>query len=107
MTYRDLPGHIEKGKSGGDITYGYDVVKQFNSESEPIKGDRRCGTGILNNDLYIGQLVWNRQKFFKDPDTGKRVVRPNPVDEWQITEVPHLRIIEQDLWDKPNHGKKR
>lgn len=25
-----------------------------------INGNRKRGTGILNNELYIGQLVWNR-----------------------------------------------
>ena len=36
------------------------------------------GTGILNNELYAGVLVWNRQRFVKDPATSKRVSRPNP-----------------------------
>jgi len=25
-----------------------------------INGNRRRGTGILNNELYVGVLVWNR-----------------------------------------------
>ena len=37
-----------------------------------IHGNWRRGTGILNNELYIGRLVWNRQRFIKDPDTGRR-----------------------------------
>ncbi len=40
-----------------------------------IHGNRQRGTGILNNDLYIGRLVWNRQRYLKDPDTGKRISR--------------------------------
>jgi site-specific DNA recombinase len=36
----------------------------------------------------------------KDPDTGKRVSRPNPESEWIFHDVPELRIIEQDLWDR-------
>ena len=36
-----------------------------------IYGNWRRGTGILNNELYIGRLVWNRQTFIKDPTTGK------------------------------------
>ena len=65
-----------------------------------INGNRQRGTGILNNELYIGRLVWNRQRFVKDPDTGKRVARPNPKDEWIIHDVPELRIVPQDLWEK-------
>jgi hypothetical protein len=33
---------------------------------------RGGGTGLLNNELYVGTLVWNRQRFIKDPTTGKR-----------------------------------
>jgi site-specific DNA recombinase len=43
-----------------------------------ISGNWKRGTGILNNELYIGTLIWNRQRFVKDPDTGKRQARPNP-----------------------------
>ncbi|MCG7870525.1 MAG: recombinase family protein [Candidatus Thiodiazotropha lotti] len=64
-----------------------------------INGNRRRGTGILNNALYIGQMIWNRQKFLKDPSTGKRVARLNPETEWIRQDVPELRIIPQDLWD--------
>lgn len=64
-----------------------------------INGNRKRGTGILNNPLYIGQRIWNRQRFIKDPDTGKRVSRLNPESEWIINTVEDLRIVSQDLWD--------
>ena len=71
-----------------------------------IYGNRRRGTGVINNELYIGRMVWNRQRFVKDPDTGKRQARLNPESEWQITEVPHLRIVDQDLWDRAKARQK-
>lgn len=43
-----------------------------------IHGNRRRGTGMLNDELYIGRLIWNRLRYLKDPDTGKRVSRQNP-----------------------------
>ena len=64
-----------------------------------INGNRRRGTGILNNELYIGQLVWNRQRFIKDPATGKRVTRLNDESQWVRQGVPELRIVPQDLWE--------
>ncbi len=64
-----------------------------------IHGNPKRGTGILNNELYIGKLVWNRLRYMKDPDTGKRVSRPNPESEWVIQEVPELGIVDQALWD--------
>ena len=149
-TRRGLRGRVERGKSGGGNAYGYDVVKKFSSEGEPIRGDRtineseadvirriltdyvsgkspkriatelnkdgirapsggdwgfstingnaKRGTGILNNEIYIGRLIWNRQRFLKDPDTGRRQARMNPGDEWIIREVPELRIVDDELW---------
>jgi hypothetical protein len=43
-----------------------------------IHGKPARGTGILNNELYIGRLVWNRLRYVKDPATGRRVSRLNP-----------------------------
>ena len=65
-----------------------------------IHGNRQRGTGILNNELYIGRQIWNRLNYRKDPSTGKRISRLNPESAWVITEVPALRIIEQELWDR-------
>lgn len=65
-----------------------------------INGNRRRGTGILNNELYIGRLVWNRLRYIKDPDTGKRVSRLNNDADWVVQNVPNLRIIDQCLWDR-------
>jgi len=63
-----------------------------------LHGNVKRGNGVLNNELYIGRLVWNRQRFLKDPETGKRVARLNPKDEWVIHEVPELRVLDDELW---------
>lgn len=149
-THRGLRGRVEKGKSGGGICYGYDVLRKFDASGEPIRGDRAineaealvvrriyqefangkspraiaCGlnrdnipgplgkqwgdttirghavrkSGILYNELYVGVLVWNRQRYIKNPGTGKRVSRMNPESEWIRTEVSELRIINDELW---------
>src|SRR5690606_23228236 len=64
-----------------------------------VNGSRKRGTGILQNRIYRGEIVWNRVRMVKDPDTGRRVSRTNPEDEWQSAEAPHLRIIPDDLFD--------
>lgn len=64
-----------------------------------IHGNPKRGVGILNNELYVGKLVWNRLRDLKDPDTGKRVSRLNPESEWVIQDVPELRIVDQEVWD--------
>jgi site-specific DNA recombinase len=149
-TRRGLRGRVELGKSGGGNAYGYDVVKKFDGNGEPVRGDRtingvqadvirrifcdyaagksakriafelnkdgiaapgggdwgfstingnpKRGNGILNNEMYVGRLIWNRQRFLKDPDTGKRQARLNPESEWITQDVPELRILEDNLW---------
>jgi len=151
-THRGLRGRVEKGKAGGGLCYGYDVVKRIDSEGEPVRGERKIneteaaivrrifrefaagnspraiatdlnrdgipgplgrswgdttirghacrGNGVVNNELYAGVLVWNRQRFIKDPNTGKRVSRPNPREKWIRTEVPELRIVDGELWQR-------
>lgn len=37
-----------------------------------IDSKRERGTGILNNELYIGRQIWNRLRYVKAPATGKR-----------------------------------
>ncbi len=64
-----------------------------------IHGNPKRGVGILNNQLYVGKLVWNRLRYLKDPDTGKRVSRLNPDSEWVTQDVPDLRIVDQEVWD--------
>ncbi|WP_246191388.1 recombinase family protein [Aureimonas leprariae] len=65
-----------------------------------IYGNWRRGTGILNNELYVGRLVWNRQRFVKDPQTGRRQAIPNPPEEWIIEDVPGMRIVDDELWSR-------
>ncbi len=85
------------------------IAKKLNAEKIPgprgkawrdtaIRGHRLRGTGLLNNELYIGKLIWNRLRYIKDPETGRRVSRLNPKDQWITTDVPDLRIVDDALW---------
>ena len=87
------------------------IAKQLNDEEVPgpggrhwldttIRGHALRGTGILRNELYVGKLIWNRLRYTKDPDTGRRLSRLNPKTEWITEDVPQLRIVDQDLWDR-------
>lgn len=68
-------------------------------DASTINGNVPRGTGILNNELYIGRIVWNRLRYSKDPETGKRISRLNEPDCWIAQNVPELRVVHQDLWD--------
>jgi hypothetical protein len=85
------------------------ICKALNKEGIPgpqgahwspstIHGNQKRGIGILHNELYIGRMVWNRHRYLKDPDTGKRVARPNPPSAWIVKEVPGLRIVDDETW---------
>lgn len=64
-----------------------------------ISGSPKKLIGILHNPAYIGKVVWNRSEKKRDPDTGKRVMRMRPQEEWVTVEAPDLRIIPDDLWE--------
>ena len=65
-----------------------------------IRGQADRGTGILNNAIYGGVLEWNRCSYVKDPRTGRRVARPNPRSDWEIVQVPNLRIVDDEILGK-------
>jgi site-specific DNA recombinase len=63
-----------------------------------INGNRKRGNGILNNELYIGRYLWGRNRTSKHPETGRKIYRPVPREEWQVAEMLDLRIVDQELW---------
>jgi len=54
--------------------------------------------GILHNEAYLGKLIFNRTNLVRDPITGKRHIIKIPESEWIRVEVPHLRIISDEMW---------
>jgi DNA invertase Pin-like site-specific DNA recombinase len=53
---------------------------------------------ILRNEKYAGVWVWNKTRFLKDPDSGRRRPIRRPPDEWMRQDRPELRIVDPDLW---------
>src|SRR5712672_1260971 len=62
------------------------------------------GTGIIQNELYAGRLVWNKVRI-KDPDTGNRLSRLNLKNDWQTADVPGLRIVSPELFNAAQSRK--
>ncbi len=94
------------------------LAKALNAENIPsprggpwrvstLNGDVRAGDGILCQDLYRGRLVFNRRRFVKNPNTGRRSSILNPESEWVVVEAPDLRIIEGELWDAVQARRRR
>jgi site-specific DNA recombinase len=65
-----------------------------------INGHTKRKTGILQNEIYCGRLIWNRAYRVRDPDSGKRVWRYKPEGEWQRNVASHLRIIDDETFEK-------
>ena len=71
---------------------------QWNAST--VRGDPKKATGILNNPLYVGRLVWGRRQWRRNPDSEKRERRYRLRDhsEWIEVAVPDLRIIDDAQW---------
>jgi site-specific DNA recombinase len=67
-----------------------------------IHGDVRRGTGILNNERYIGRMNWGRSHWKRGAaDSSKRVNRLiEDRSQWVTHEEPRLRIIPGELWNR-------
>ena len=65
-----------------------------------IAGDRIRKNGMLQNQLYIGVLVHERTSKIPDPTTRRERIRANPESAWFSQDVPELRIVDQETWDR-------
>ena len=72
-----------------------------------INGNLARGNGILANEIYIGRIVWNKLHMVKDPETGRRVSRANPKDQYRVAEVPRLRILDDATWTAAHDMKQK
>jgi site-specific DNA recombinase len=63
-----------------------------------IYGDTKRGIGILANPIYVGRQVWNRSRWEKHPDTGRRIRKERPESEWVTSELPELAIVDDATW---------
>lgn len=62
-TRRGLRGRIEKGKSGGGITYGYNVVHQLQADGTPVRGEREINT----QQAEMVQRIFREYQFGTSP----------------------------------------
>jgi len=72
----------------------------IHAKSPASSAQSKTPTWAVTNELYIGRLVWNRLRYVKDPQTGRRVSRLNPPEVWTLTEVPEMQIVDDALWQR-------
>src|SRR4029079_559064 len=90
---RRIFAEFANGKSPRAIARGLNAEGAHGPGGRPwgdttIRGHALRGTGILRNELYIGQLVWNGLRYVKNPSTGKRLSRLNAPAAWIRQPVP-------------------
>jgi DNA invertase Pin-like site-specific DNA recombinase len=94
-----------------------DIAQLLNNEGVPgsrgrkwrdtaIRGHVSRGTGILNNESYIGRMVWNKRNYRKNPETERRTARANDASEWVLADVPEMRIVSDKLWQRVKERQK-
>ncbi len=54
---------------------------------------------MLRNEKYRGMNVWNRTRKILNPETGRKVSKARPNEEWKRVEVPEWRIVPEPLWE--------
>jgi len=80
-----------------------DNAKRTNGEwvRSAIVGDVRRGTGILNNPIYKGDVVWGRSRWERSP-------RDSSIRRWELIQDTaqlvtyhdeRLRVVSDELWD--------
>ena len=58
---------------------------------------------MLQNSKYMGQFYFNRREWRKHPETGRRVYRWRPRDQWESCLIDSLRVIDIETWEAVQH----
>jgi site-specific DNA recombinase len=92
-----------QGRSARAIAAGLNVDRIPSSRGgtwcmTAIYGDTKRGIGILANPIYVGRQIWNRSTWEKHPDTGRRIRKERPRNEWVVSELPELAIVDAATW---------
>jgi DNA invertase Pin-like site-specific DNA recombinase len=55
---------------------------------------------VLDNERYLGRLVWGRTTQERRPGTSQHVTKTQPRDSWRVQERPELRVVSDVLWSR-------
>ena len=112
---RDRPG---RGGSGSSHFRGFAAGKsprriaaELNREGIPgpggrpwgdttIRGHALRGTGVCATNSMLGGSSGIDCATARIPATGRRVSGINPREDWIVRDVPELRIVDDNLWDR-------
>lgn len=77
------------------------IIRMMNQTCVPHRTwTRNAIIRLLANPIYIGQCKRNITEKSVDPRSGKPVVHPTSISEWLIRHDEHLRVVDQDTWER-------
>lgn len=87
------------------------ICLKLNEEKVPAARSPRIGPAvtvwnptliksILKREKYIGKTTWNKTTQLIHPGTGRVETRKNPRELWVTKDVPELRIVTDELWNR-------
>jgi len=76
------------------------IARQLNASETHKRWRANTIYLMLRNPRYLGRCVFNRREWRKNPETGKRVYRWRPSEQWESKQIEELRIVENEVWQK-------
>lgn len=95
-----IDGALPREIAGRLNTDGIAPPRGIAWNASTINGSAQRGNGIVRNPLYCGRIVWNRVRMVRDPETGKRISRPNDAADHKEADAPHLAIIDRETYER-------
>ena len=65
-----------------------------------IRGNAKKRDGMLRNEAYVGIIVYGRNRFLRDSETGNRISRPSDMDDIAYGDAPDLAILDDEVWNR-------
>jgi site-specific DNA recombinase len=75
------------------------IAKRLNSQNTGRAWRPNTIYLMLQNSKYVGRFHFNRREWRKHPETGRRVYRWRPREQWESRSEEDLRIVNDDTWN--------
>ena len=79
-----------------------EIARELNERL--AKGLRSWGRAqivkVLTRPIYIGVEYYRMTKMIRDRKTERIKVKHNPREKWLVRQVPEMRIVPQELWER-------
>jgi hypothetical protein len=93
------------------------IVNVLNAENVPAAQKPQAGnrsgswnrtlvSRVLQNERYIGTVVWNRTKRHRNCSTGRIELWRTPDCDHLRVATPHLRIVNDEMWNRVQDRRK-